>query len=153
MSGFFTSTEFYVIASLAAATIVGLCVKPPSRGMAIERLLAGKLCLTDSVTAEPEVTLACDESGDVMLTRSGLTGIRSEGAVSLAVTKIGTDLTIEERVVGSTVGEPVDTALFVLDFLSPGRYHVQYNSFSLGLFAAFSFTVRSGNVVSRSLRQ
>ena len=98
MSGFFHSTEFYVIASMAAAAVVGLCVRPPSRGEAIERLLAGTLCRSDSNDPEPRVTISCPEDGGpVLLTRSGLAGLTSAGAVSLAVTVTGTAVAIAER--------------------------------------------------------
>ena len=155
MSGFFHSTEFYVIASMAAAAVVGLCVRPPSRGEAIERLLAGTLCRSDSNDPEPRVTISCPEDGGpVLLTRSGLAGLTSAGAVSLAVTVTGTDVAIEERITGATSpSEPVDTALFTLDFLRPGRYNVRYNSSSLGLFSAFTLSVRPGASLTRPLRQ
>lgn len=157
MNGFFTSTEFYVIASMAAAAVIGLCVKPGARGEAIERLLAGHLCDTSADRSDPadaalpQITLSCDPSGNVLLTRSGLSGLTSDGAVSLAVTRIASDITIEERTTYSPLGEPVDTALFTLDFLPPGRYHVRYNSDATGLFAAFSLTVRPENLVTRQL--
>lgn len=90
----------------------------------------------------------------MLLTRSGLAGLTSAGAVSLAVTVTGTDVAIEERITGATSpSEPVDTALFTLDFLRPGRYHVRYNSSSLGLFSAFTLSVRPGASLTRPLRQ
>lgn len=140
MSSFFSSTEFYVIASVAAAAVVALCVKPQPRGEAIERLLAGTLCDVSDPDLRPRITLACSSDGRVMLTRSGLHGLTTHGAVSLAATRIGSDITIEERITPSPGGEPVDTALFTLDFLTPGRYHIRYNSDATGLFAAFTFT-------------
>lgn len=152
-SSFFSSTEFYVIASMAAAAVVGLCVKPPSRGQAIERLLAGILCQTSEPDATPSITLSCEPDGNVLLTRSGLEGLTTAGAVSLAATRIGTDITIEERITPTAGGEAIDAALFTLDFITPGRYHLRYNSSALGLFAAFTLTVRPGNTLRRPLRQ
>lgn len=148
---FFTTTEFYVIASLAAAAIVGFCVKPPSRGQAIESLLAGTLCDTSDSDPTPRIALSCDDDCRVLLTRHGLDGLTTTGAVSLAATRIASDITIEERVTPTPGGEPVDTALFSLDFIPPGRYHVRYNSESTGLFAAFTLTVRAGNTIIRPL--
>ncbi|MCM1349323.1 MAG: hypothetical protein NC338_07920 [Firmicutes bacterium] len=153
MGSFFSSTEFYVMATMAAATVIGLCVKPPSRGPAVERLLAGTLCDTSCGEATPCIVLTCEEDGTVLLTRTGLQGLTSAGAVSLAATKIGTDITIEERITHTPGGSPIDSALFTLDIFTPGRYHIRYNSSSLGLFAAFILTVRPGNSVRRPLRQ
>lgn len=158
MSGFFHSTEFYVIASIAAAAVVILFMRPQSRGEAIERLLAGTLCDTGHPDAPPTVSLFCSEDGTVLLTRSGLIGMTGDSALSLAVTVAGGDISVEERVTMSaplpgTVTRPVDAALFTLDFLRPGRYHVRYNSSSLGLFTAFTMSVSPGNTLTRLLRQ
>jgi len=157
MSGFFHTTEFYVIASMVAAAVVGLCVRPPSRGEAIERLLAGTLCDTGTADTGPRITLSCEPDGTVLLTRSGLTGLTDSCAVSLAVTVIGTDISIEERLAGptsvTTSGQPIDTALFTLDFLRHDRYHVRYNSSSLGLFTAFTASLRPEAIHTRPLRQ
>lgn len=151
---FFNTTEFYVIATMVAAAVVASCMRPPSRGEAVERLLGGKLCDISDPDPEPRLTLTCDESGSVLLTRSGLEGLNEDCAVSLACTLIGTDLTVKERIVGSrAMAGPVDTALFTFDFLPPGRYHVKYESESTGLFAAFPLTVRPGNALTRPLRR
>lgn len=140
MSGFFASTEFYVIASVLAAAILALCVKPASRGEVIEQLLEGTLCNTADENTSPRITMATNTDGKVMLTRSGLNGLTTHGAVSLVATRIGTDIIIEERIVQSSGGEPIDTALFTLDIMPAGRCHVKYNSDATGLFAAFTFT-------------
>lgn len=151
---FFQTTEFYVIATMAAAAVVAACMRPPSRGEAIERLLAGRLCDVADPDLSPHVTLTCDDSGAVLLTRSGLEGLSDECAVSVACTLVGDTLTVKERIVRSNrQSEPVDTALFTLDFLCPGRYHVRYQSEQTGLFAAFPLTVRPGNTITRPLRR
>lgn len=151
---FFNTTEFYVIATMVAAAVVASCMRPPSRGEAVERLLGGKLCDVSDPDPSPRLTLTCDDTGAVLLTRSGLEGLNEDCAVSLACTLIGSDLTVKERIVGSrAAGAPVDTALFTLDFLPPGRYHVKYESESTGLFAAFPLTVRPGNTLTRPLRR
>lgn len=151
MSSFLTSTEFYVIASLAAATVVGLCVKPQSRGEAIEHLLSGELCDSSDPDGTPRVTITCDTDGKLLLTRCGLRDMTTDGAVSLSAKRIGSDITIEERITKSTAGIPVDTALFTLDFIPPGRYHIRYNSEATGLFAAFTMTVRPSATLTRQL--
>lgn len=151
MSSFLTSTEFYVIASLAAAAIVGLCVKPQSRGEALEHLLAGNLCDLSDIDPASRLTLTCDSDGKILLTRHGLAGLTADGAVSLSVKRIGTEITIEERITPATTGEPIDSALFTLDFIPPGRYHIRYNSESTGLFSAFTMTVRPSSTLTRPL--
>lgn len=151
---FFQTTEFYVIATMAAAAVVAACMRPPSRGEAIERLLAGRLCDVADPDLSPRLTLTCDDSGAVLLTRSGLEGLSEDCAVSVACTLVGDTLTVKERIVRSNrQSEPVDTALFTLDFLRPGRYHVRYQSGQTGLFAAFPLTVRPGNTITRPLRR
>ena len=83
------------------------------------------------------------DDGSVVLTRNGIEGVSTSGAVSLAVTIIGFDITIEERIVpGNNLDEPIDTATFVLDFLAPDRYHLKYNSSATSRFATTTLLVR-----------
>ncbi len=151
MSGFFSSPEFYVIATIAAAAIVAGCIRPQQKGPAIERLLGSALCDASDTDTSPRVTISCEPDGMILLTRHGLSAMTDNGAVSIAATRTGTDVILEERVVHSPAGQPVDTALFTLDFLPTGRYHIQYRSEPYGLFAAFSLTVRPGNEITRPL--
>lgn len=143
----FQSVEFYVIALLVAAAIVAFAVKPSARGEARQYLLAGTLLQCDVATAEIELESMDDFT--VRLVRRGVSDVSASGAVSLAVTVIGRDVTIEERIIcGRRQAEPVDTAVFVLDFLGDDRYHIVYKSEPTGLFAATTFNNRPGyNVV------
>lgn len=146
---FLHSIEFYVIATLVAATIVAFLAKPSARGEARQHLLAGDLSNNSnrewgSVNAvQPSISFFVRGDGSVVLTRHGIEGVSTSGAVSLAVTVIGFDITIEERIVpGNTIDDPIDTATFVLDFLAPDRYHVKYNSSATSRFAASTLLVR-----------
>lgn len=148
----FNSVQFYVLAAVVAAAVVACCVKPSIKGEARTWLLAGTLCATDSdSSAAPAIDVRCMPDGKVMLTRRGLSGMTSGGAVSLAVTVAGFDISVEERVVTAIEGEPVDTALFTLDFLGRERYHLRYNSESTGLFVAFTLPVRPDMVLHKPL--
>ena len=143
---FYQSVEFYVIAFLVAAVIVAFSIKPPRRGAARTHLLAGEL-FTDG-DDEPSISLEAMDSGYVRLVRNGVTGVNTNGAVSLAVTIIGFDITIEERLVAGRDydinAEPVRRAVFLLDFLGRERYHIRYNSDASGLFAVTTFNNRPG---------
>lgn len=152
------SVEFYVALAVVAAAIVALCVKPSGRGEARQYLLPGTLCSS----AEPQadigaddagrIDISCNDDGTVALTRRGLCGMNASGAVSLAITVTGFDVTIEERMAEPReAGEPTDMALFTLDFMGHERYHVKYNSEATGSFASFSLNNRPGLAFSRKL--
>lgn len=152
------SVEFYVALAVVAAAIVALCVKPAGRGEARQYLLPGTLCgcaEPQTMTADDEagwVDISCNDDGTVALTRRGLRGMNASGALSLAITVIGFDVTIEERVAEPReAGEPTDMALFTLDFMGRERYHVKYNSEATGSFVSFSLNNRPGLAFSRRL--
>ncbi|MBR5332480.1 MAG: hypothetical protein IKV32_04175 [Muribaculaceae bacterium] len=149
MVDFLNSTEFYVYATVVAAAIVALLARPSSRGEARQHLLAGDLsnnsnCQWGSVNiAQPSISIQVRDDGAVVLTRHGLEGVSISGAVSLAITVIGFDITIEERIVpGNNIDDPIDTATFVLDFLAPDRYHLKYNSSATSRFTTTTLLVR-----------
>lgn len=149
MTDFLGSVEFYVYATLVAAAIVAFLARPSSRGEARQHLLAGELSnasnrsWSDSNSAQPAISLIVRDDGAVVLFRHGIEGVSSSGAVSLAITIIGFDITIEERIVpGNNLDDPIDTATFVLDFLAPDRYHLKYNSSATSSFVATTLLVR-----------
>lgn len=149
MTDFLGSIDFYVYATLVAAAIVAFLARPSERGEARQHLLAGELSnatkrsWSDSNSAQPAISLIVRDDGAVVLFRHGIEGVSSSGAVSLAVTVIGFDITIEERIVpGNNLDDPIDTATFVLDFLAPDRYHLKYNSQATSSFVATTLLVR-----------
>ena len=149
MTDFLGSIEFYVYATLVAAAIVAFLARPSSRGEARQHLLAGELSnasnrsWSDNASVSPAISLIVRDDGAVVLFRHGIEGVTSSGAVSLAVTVIGFDITIEERIVpGNNIDDPIDTATFVLDFLAPDRYHLKYNSSATSSFVAATLLVR-----------
>lgn len=149
MPDFLSSVEFYVYATLVAAAIVAFLARPSSRGEARQHLLAGELSNAtgrnwgEIATVQPAISLIVRDDGAVVLFRHGIDGVSTSGAVSLAITVIGFDITIEERIVpGNDIDEPIDTATFVLDFLAPDRYHLKYNSSSTSRFATTTLLVR-----------
>ncbi len=147
------SVEFYVVAATVAAAVIALCSRPSSRGEARTHLLSGTLC--DCEDANPNVQaldITCHEDRSVALTRRGLDGMTTSGAVSLAVTVIGFDITIEERIVTDLrPGQPINTALFTIDFLASERYHIRYNSETTSGFIAFTLHNRPGMRVTKLL--
>ncbi len=149
MPDFLSSVEFYVYATLVAAAIVAFLARPSSRGEARQHLLAGELSNAtgrnwgEIATVQPAISLIVRDDGAVVLFRHGIDGVSTSGAVSLAITVIGFDITIEERIVpGNDIDEPIDTATFVLDFLAPDRYHLKYNSSATSRFATTTLLVR-----------
>lgn len=143
MYGFFHSTEFYVMLLVVAAAVIGVFAKPGQRGAARTHLLAGEL--SRSVDDTPRVEVDCDDDGVVTLRRYGVQGVTESGAVSLAVTVIGFDVSIEERVVaGDHADRSIDTVTFRLDFLGCEHYHVKYNSEASSRFMAATVNNRPG---------
>ena len=149
-----TSVEIYVLAALIAAGVIAWFVRPTMRGEAREYLLAGTLCMVDDSSAhQPSLRIECTSDGSVLLTRCGLPGMTDDGAVSLAVSIIGFDVIVEERIVtGSISGEPVNTALFTLDFLGRERYHVRYNSQPTSMAVSFTLSNRDGMSLVKPLK-
>lgn len=157
-----SSVEMYVMAAVAAAAVIALCVKPSSKGEARQYLLGGVLCdfdgdggveaSDDDSAFGPTIIMECLDNGNVLLTRRGLSGMTDAGAVSLAISVVGYDVTIEERLVEKSGGLPVNTALFTLDFLAPERYHIHYISEQTASASAFTLHNRPGLHLSRTLR-
>jgi len=151
-ASFLTSVEFYVIAAVIAAAIIGYSASPGSAGEIRKHLLAGTLCLTGQAKENnPAIAVRCLENGDVLLTRTGIEGMSESGAVSIVVTVKGFDIQIEEKLIQNNSGTPVDTALFTLDFLGLERYSIRYDSPDTGLFAAFTLNNRPGMQFSARL--
>ena len=148
-SQFFTSVEFYVIATVLAAAIIALCIRPAAKGPAKQHLLGGHLL--NGPEKEPGIELECRDDGSVVLTRTGLENMTDAGAVSIAVNIAGGNMVINERLTYEDCGEPRNEAEFVLDFLAPDYYHVRYESESVNLFAAFTLHVRPGIKMRREL--
>lgn len=146
----FDSIEFYVIAAVVASAVVGLCVRPSSKGEAVTRLLAGELspASDDGADSTPSIELLVEEDGSVTLTRRGLDGmVHASGALSLVVNVAGFDISVEERLTpgrpAADVPEPAE-ARFTLDFLGAERYHLRYYSEATGGLAVTPLHVRPG---------
>lgn len=153
MTWFLNSIDFYIVATLVAAMIVAFAARPAARGEARQFLLAGDLDYTGSDDS-PSVMITALDDGTVVLQRRGLKNMTATSAVSLAVTVMGWDIVIEERLSDGCQNDAmIDTATFYFDFLAPERYHLRYNSESLGLFAATQLTNRPGYKINRQLMQ
>lgn len=149
--GIFQTTEFYVILAIIAAFIVGFCAMPSSRGEARLYMLSGETGVEEP-GHDPWIEFLCLDDGNMVLTRHGIEGVSSSGAVSIAVNITGFDVVIEERLTpGRLYDGPVNMAVFNLGFLSPEWYHVLYNSGTTGLSAAVTLHVRPGLKVTRGL--
>lgn len=147
-----TEVEIYVLAAVGAAAVIAFCAKPSAKGAARQHLLAGTLCYAMCDEASDTVLdIECLDNGNVLLTRRGLRDLTDSDAVSLAVTIIGFDITIQERIIAGKPGDDINTALFTLDFLGFERYHLHYISEPTALSAAFTLSNRPGMRLSRKL--
>ncbi len=149
----FTSVEFYVVAFIIAAAIIALSVKPASRGQAETIFVKGVLdCDSSNSPAHPEICLKVNDDNSVTLIRKGLDDVTDTSAVTLVITKISFNLQIKERV-ASLPGQPVNQAVFSLDFLAPERYHITYQAENSERFTAFSLLVKPGISFCKTLNQ
>ena len=146
----FQTVEFYIIAAFIAAAVIAAAAMPSRRSAARTFLYGGTLVPGDEAE-EAGVTFTVRENGNLRIDRTGLRGISVSGAYSLAVTIIGFDVTIEERlVVGRPADEGATEAYAVMDCFGRERYHFQYKS-EAGRSAAFSLNIRPGNTIARPL--
>lgn len=132
--------------------IVGLLVKPRERGQAETSFCTGTLGNDPDPT--PRLEIRCLDNGDVVLRRCGLHDITDSATVALAVTRIGFDLEIEERVTpGPHAHSPVECATFIIEGLAHERYHLRYNSSAFSTFIATTLPNRPGITFTRNFPQ
>lgn len=150
LTGIFNSIEFYVVATVIAAAVVALCVRPSSKGEALTYFVPGQLSL-EGGEEEPTIDIDVRDDGVVVVTRRGFEGLSADSRVTLAITQIQFDLSIEERIADIPCFERADTARFHLDSLGREHYHLTYRAEHSGLFCSATFPVRSGIHVRRVL--
>ena len=131
--------------------IVGLLVKPGSRGQA-ETSFSEAILTSDTPPADtpPRIEVQCLDNGDVVISRCGLTGLTTSATVALAITRIGFDLTLEERITpGHYADASADRATFIIKGLARERYHIKYDSPSYSTFLATTLPNRPGIAFTR----
>lgn len=146
----FQTVEFYIVAAFIAAAVVAAAAMPSRRGAARTFLYGGTL-RSDAALSEPGIVAVVEDDGTLTIHRFGLTGVSGNGAYSLAVTIIGFDVTIDERLTPGRPGEPVTAAYATIDCLGAERYHFQYRSEATAASAAFTLNIRPGNRIDRRL--
>ena len=147
----FQTVEFYVIAAFIAAAVVGAAAMPKNKGAA-RTLRAGGALRADATPSRPGVVCVVNNRGELEVHRFGLEGVDMSGAYSLAVTIIGFDVVIEERLVPGRFREGAATAAYaVLDCFGAERYHFRYNSEAIGASCVFQLNIRPGNRIERLL--
>ena len=151
MTSLLTSVEFYVVMVFIAAAVVGFAAMPSKRGEARQLLVAGNLTTGDAPSV-PGIVAVVNDDLSLTIYRFGLVDVACDGAFSLAVTFIGFDITIDERVVyGSRGASAVTGANATVTGLASERYHILYRSETTGRNAAFSLNIRPGNRIDREL--
>lgn len=134
-----------------AAAVIGLAAMPSRRGEARQQLVAGDL-IYDAAPSVPGILLIVNDDATFTVYRFGLENVDESGAFSLAVTFIGFDITIDERLVyGHQGGRMATAAQATIKGVAPERYHILYRSESTGRNAAFSLNMRPGNRIDRAL--
>ena len=147
----FQTVEFYVVMVFLAAAVGGLAAMPSRRGSARQQLIAGEL-LSGATPSEPGIVAIVNDDGSMTIYRFGLENMCESGAYSLAVTFIGYDVTIDERLVyGRHGGIETNSAQATVTGLAPERYHIHYRSEATGRSAAFTLNMRPGNRIDRKL--
>lgn len=147
----FQTVEFYIIAAFIAAAVVASAAMPSRRGAARQLLAAGTL-RDDAGLSEPGVVFVVNDRGEVEVHRFGIEGVWMSGAYSLAVTIVGFDVTVEERLTpGRVCDREATAAMCVLGGFGAERYHFNYRSEATGRSAAFSLNIRPGNRIERRL--
>lgn len=149
--GVFQTVEFYVITAFVAAAVVAAMAMPSRRSAARNFLFAGEL-RSDAALSAPGIVAVVNDSGALEIHRFGLEGLGMSGAYSLAVTIIGFDVTIDERLTpGERSVQAATAAMATIDCLGPERFHFNYRSEATGRSAAFSLNIRPGNRIERRL--
>lgn len=146
--------EFYVILATVAAAIVAVIALPARRGAARTFFVEGALLSPseEGPATEEAVRFSVNDHGSLLIYRSGLDGVRSDGAVNLAVKVAGLDVVIEERITPGRRGEAVGAAVFEIDFLGPERFHFQYRNTHTNQSASLTLNLRPGNALARPLQ-
>ncbi len=156
------SVEFYTILFVIAAMAVAAIAMPKGKGAAETGFLTGELDLAPAdADNTPRVEFACRQDGAVVIRRYGLPDLTAGATVALAVTRVGFDISIEERItpadprchalLESEAAKPVNRATFVLHGLGHERYHFKYNSDPTSTYCALTFRNIPGLETSRPM--
>ena len=147
---------------IVAAAVLAMAVRPANTGHVMTYLYACDIMprntIDDTPDNTPSLRMTVLDDMSVELIRTGFDGMITDlGAVSLAVTVKGTDITIEERITpgnGFYLNEPV-TAVGRIDCMRPATrpLHVRYISSSLSRETSLPLAIAPGVEMSRKLCQ
>lgn len=147
----FNTVEFYIVTAFIAAAVVGYAALPSRRDPVRQLLVAGDL-LDGYAPSEPGIVARVADNGDLEIYRFGIDSLADTGAYSLAVTIIGFDITVDERITPGRRGTAAVTAArAAIGGLGAERYHFLYRSDATGRSASFSLNIRPGNRIERRL--
>lgn len=147
----FNSVEFYILTAFVAAAIIAFAAMPSRRSAARSFFYGGEL-FADAAPSGPGIVAIVEDDGRLAIHRFGLQNIGLDGAYSVAVTIIGFDVTIEERLTaGSAASDRSMAGKVLIDCLGPERYHFHYRNEAMGRSAAFSLNIRPGNRLDRRM--
>ncbi len=151
---FFNSVEFYVIAVVTAAAIIGLCVRPETKGEAKTFLLSGDIS-DDGIQKMSSIDIICNDDGTIDFIRYGIDTANGLPIANYFITVIGFDITVEERMSYTPdilAGHPtMKKSSFIIDFLGAERYHLTFRNDSSENIAALYFRNTPGVRASKML--
>ena len=140
----FNSVEFYIFSFAVAMVIVAFFMHPNDKGEAHTFFARGFLLPSDS---EPSVELKYDDEQNLTVVRRGVFLNTLDCELNYAITVIGKDIKISEKLVMDRMAElnrqTVDVA-FSTDKILPGKYHIFLESQWSGQWATGSFRLESG---------
>lgn len=146
----------YVVLTVMAAAIIAIIARPSQRGEALSYLIPGipEPADPDNLETIASLSLYVNDDGSVSITRHAIKHMTSSAAITLAITLIGRDITIHQRLAGGYSSDTVcDHATFTLDFLAKDRYHIQYLDDDNNLMGAFTINVQPGIKMTQLLKQ
>ena len=142
-----TATYTYILLLFVAAAFIAYIGRPRNREEAVKRLYPGELLPFDSETesVEPILKVRCGDNGKVVFERLGVPHLTTSGAVSLAVTFIGKNVEVLERVTAGYSSDPeMAGASFIIDMTGREWRHVKWMDEDSGLWCAFTLHLRPG---------
>ena len=140
----FNSVEFYIFSFAIAMVIVAFFMHPNDKGEALTLFAHGFMLLSDN---EPSIELKYDDEQTLTVVRRGVFLNTLECELNYAITVIGKDIKISEKLVvdrNAVLNQQTVDVAFSTDRIMPGKYHVYLDSQWSGQWAAGTFRLESG---------
>lgn len=140
----FTSVEFYIFSFAIAMVIVAFFMHPNDKGEAMTFFAHGFMLQADS---EPSIELKYDDEQNLTVVRRGVFLNTVQCELNYAITVIGKDIKISEKLVvdrNAVLDQRTVDVAFSTDKIMPGKYHIYLDSQWSGQWAAGTFRLEAG---------